>query len=125
VVPHLSYEDPCAAPAWLCRVFGFTEVKRFDRGEHNLTARLKAPDGGVVMISGHGGDFTSWIRERAPHIEEEAGWPWPLLAHFITVIVDDVDAHFERAERQGATMLCAPKDRPWKLRRSRSRGASM
>jgi hypothetical protein len=40
VVPHLSYEDPFAALAWLCRVFGFTEVKLFDRGEDNLTARL-------------------------------------------------------------------------------------
>lgn len=53
MVPHLGYEDPFAALAWLCRVFGFTEVKRFNRGEDNLTARLKGPDGGVVMISGH------------------------------------------------------------------------
>jgi hypothetical protein len=51
VVPHLSYEDPFEAVAWLCGVFKFTEVKRFDRGEDNLTARLKAPDGGAVMIS--------------------------------------------------------------------------
>ena len=38
VVPHLAYEDPFAALTWLCRVFGFTETKRFDRGEGNLTA---------------------------------------------------------------------------------------
>ena len=116
VVPHLSYEDPFAALAWLCRVFGFTEVKRFDRGEDNLTARLKGPDGGVVMISGHDDDFTSWMRERAPHFEEGAGRPWPLLTHAITVIVDDVAAHFERAEQQGAAVLSAPKDRPWGVR---------
>jgi uncharacterized glyoxalase superfamily protein PhnB len=91
-------------------------VKRFDRGEDNLTARLKAPDGGVVMISGHDDDFTSWMRERAPHFEEEAGRPWPLLTHAITVIVDDVDARFERAEQQGAAVLSAPKDQPWGVR---------
>jgi uncharacterized glyoxalase superfamily protein PhnB len=52
VVPHLSYEDPFAALAWLCRVFGFTEAKD---------------------------DFKAWMRERAPHFEEAAGRSWPLL----------------------------------------------
>lgn len=82
VVPHLSYEDPFAALAWLCRVFGFTEAKRFDRGEDNLTARRS----------------------------------WPLLTHAVTVIVDDVDDHFERAEREGAAVLGSPKDQPWGVR---------
>lgn len=120
VVPHLHYEDPFAALVWLCRVFGFSEVKRFDRGEDNLTARLKGPDGGAVMISGHDNDFKSWMRERAPHFEEGAGLSWPLLTHAITVIVDvdvdDVDAHFERAGQQGAAVLSAPKDQPWGVR---------
>jgi len=52
VVPHLHYDDPFAALDWLCRVFGFTEVKRFDRGEDNVTARLRGPDRGAVMVSG-------------------------------------------------------------------------
>jgi uncharacterized glyoxalase superfamily protein PhnB len=116
VVPHLSYEDPFAALAWLCRVFGFTEAKRFDRGEDNLTARLRGPGGGVVMISGSGDDFKAWMRERAPHFEEAAGRSWPLLTHTITVFVDDVDAHFERAEREGAAVLSAPGDQPWGVR---------
>jgi hypothetical protein len=46
---------------WLCRVFGFTEVKRFDRGDDNLTSRLRGPDGGVVMISGSDDEFKEWI----------------------------------------------------------------
>jgi uncharacterized glyoxalase superfamily protein PhnB len=116
VVPHLSYDDPFAALAWLCRVFGFTEGKRFDRGENNLTARLRGPHGGVVMISGHDDDFSAWMRERAPHFEEVTERSWPLLTHAITVIVDDVDAHFEQTERQGAAVLTAPKDQPWGVR---------
>lgn len=116
VVPHLGYEDPFAALAWLCRVFGFTEVKRFDLGDDKLTARLKGPDGGAVMISGHDDDFKVWMRERAPHFEEATGRSWPLLTHAVTVIVDDVDAHFERSERQGAAVLSAPKDQPWGVR---------
>jgi uncharacterized glyoxalase superfamily protein PhnB len=116
VVPHLSYEDPFAAFDWLCRVFGFTEVRRFDRGVDRLTARLKGPDGGIVMISGHDDDFKEWMRERAPHFEEGSGRPWPLLNHSITVIVDHVDAHFEQAERESAAILGAPKDQPWGVR---------
>lgn len=116
VVPHLGYEEPFAALDWLCRVFGFTEVKRFDRGEDNLTARLRGPDGGVVMVSGHDDDFKDWMRERAPHFEEATGRAWPLLTHAITVIVKDVDAHFERAEREGASVLSAPRDQPWGVR---------
>jgi uncharacterized glyoxalase superfamily protein PhnB len=116
VVPHLSYEDPSAALAWLCRVFGFTELTRFDRGQENLTARLRGPDGGAVMISGSDTDFKVWMRERAPHFEEATGRSWPLLTHTISVLVNDVDAHFERVERQGAAVLTAPKDQPWGVR---------
>ena len=62
VLPHLSYEDPFAALDWLCRVFGFTEGKRFDRGDDNLTSRLRGPNGGAVMISGGDDEFKLWIR---------------------------------------------------------------
>jgi uncharacterized glyoxalase superfamily protein PhnB len=116
VIPHLSYEDPFAALDWLCLVFGFTEAKRFDRGEENFTARLRGPNGGAVMISGRDDDFKVWMRERAPRFEEATGRSWPLLSHAITVIVDDVEEHYERAERKGAFILSPPKDQPWGVR---------
>ncbi len=116
IVPHLSYEDPFAALLWLCRVFGLTEAKRFDRGGDNLTARLRGPNGGVVMISGREDDFKVWMRERAPRFEEATGRSWPLLTHTITVMVDNVDAHFEQAEREGAAVLRSPRDQPWGVR---------
>lgn len=116
VIIHLSYVDPFAALEWLCRVFGFTEVQRFDRGIDNLTVRLRGPDGGMVMISGRDAEFKAWMRERAPHFEEPSGRSWPLLTHAVTVIVDDVDAHFARAKREGAALLGLPKDQPWGVR---------
>jgi hypothetical protein len=72
-VPAAALVTMNSALAWLCRVFGFTEAKRFDRGGDNLTARLRGPDGGAVMISGSEDDFKAWTRERAPHFEEAAG----------------------------------------------------
>jgi uncharacterized glyoxalase superfamily protein PhnB len=116
VLPHLRYEAPFAALAWLCQTFGFTEAQRFERGEDNLTARIEGPDGGEVMISGHDDGFNTWMRERAPRFEEATGRSWPLLTHAITVIVDDVDAHFEQANREGAAVLTAPEDQPWGVR---------
>ena len=68
------------------------------------------------MISGTEDDFKMWMRERASHFEEATGRSWPLLTHTITVVVDDVDDHFERAERAGAAVLSAPKDPPWGVR---------
>jgi uncharacterized glyoxalase superfamily protein PhnB len=116
VVPHLHYRDPFAALAWLCRAFGFKEQTRFDRGTENVTARLEGPNGGTIMISGLGEDFKAWMRERTPRFEDPTSDPWPLLTHAITVIVDNVDAHYQRAEREGAAVLDVPKDQPWGLR---------
>ena len=68
------------------------------------------------MISGHDDDFKEWMREHAPRFEVGNDRSWPLLTHAITVIVDDVDAHFEGAERRGAAVLSAPKDQSWGVR---------
>lgn len=115
-MPHLHYDDPFAALEWLCRVFGFTEQARFERGARNVTARLGAPDGGTVMVSGLDEGFMAWLRERAPRVEEATGRSWPLVTHAVTVVVDDVDSHFRQAEREGAILLGAPTDQPWGLR---------
>ena len=68
-------------------------------------------------------DHFAWFRfclvvgfERAPRFEEATGRSWPLLTHTITVMVDNVDAHFEQAEREGAAVLSPPKDQPWGVR---------
>lgn len=116
VTPHLHYEDPSAALAWLHRVFGFAVRTRFGGGADNVIARLDGPDGGVVMVSGLTADFRTWMRERAPRLEESPDRSWPLLTHAITVMVDDVDAHHQRAAREGAIILSDPKDQPWGLR---------
>lgn len=116
IIPHLGYRDPGAAVAWLCRVFGFRERLRMDRGGGNLTARLEGPDGGVVMLSGIGDDFRDWLRERVPGFREPSEPGWPYLTHTLSVVVADVDAHHRRAAAAGAIILTAPADQPWGVR---------
>ena len=68
------------------------------------------------MISGEDPQFRSWMRDRAPRYEEAIGRPWPLLTHAVTVIVEDVDGHFEQARMKGAAILSTPTDQPWGVR---------
>jgi uncharacterized glyoxalase superfamily protein PhnB len=114
--PHLHYEHPAAAVEWLCRVFAFRETVRMDRVADNIVSRLEGPDGGLVMVSGLDEEFRQWMRERAPKFREPTGSEWPHLSHAVSVVVSDVDRHYDRAKRHGAAILTGPRDQPWGLR---------
>jgi uncharacterized glyoxalase superfamily protein PhnB len=117
VYPHLRYQEPGKAIAWLSRVFGFREqVRMTGPDEAIIVAKLESPGGGLVMVAGHSPDFQQWIRERVPDFREQQGRPWPHLWHTTTVMVSDVDTHHQRAADEGATILIAPTDQPWGLR---------
>jgi uncharacterized glyoxalase superfamily protein PhnB len=117
VYPHLRYEDPTAAIAWLGRVFGLLErVRMADSDGTIITSKLETPGGGLIMVVGGGSDFLEWLRERVPSVRESKESSWPHLTHTITVLVEDVDAHHARARAEGATILMVPTDQPWGLR---------
>ena len=117
VYPHLRYEDPGEAIAWLGRVFGFRERVRMAQSDGSIiTSKLETPGAGLVMVAGSSQEFAEWIRERVPGFQERRGHPWPNVSHTTTVIVDDVDAHHGRAEAEGATIVMPPTDHPWGLR---------
>jgi PhnB protein len=112
--PLLHYHDPREAIDWLTRVFGFSErVRMTDPDGTITTSKLESPGGGLVMVAR---SATEWIRERVPGFREQKGEPWPNLSHTTTVMVDDVDAHYERAQAAGATIVMKPTDHPWGLR---------
>jgi uncharacterized glyoxalase superfamily protein PhnB len=99
VVPVLVYEDAGTALEWLCRVFGFEE--RLRAGPPNgpvFHAQLVVGDG-AIMIGRQGAEF------RPPRPQE--------VNQYITVHVDDVDAHCERARVGGATIVKPPADMPF------------
>jgi uncharacterized glyoxalase superfamily protein PhnB len=75
------------AVEWLCRSLGF--VERLQIGNHR--AQLVFGNGSVIVTErGNSNSVTSLL-----------------------VRVDDVDAHFERAEQAGARFINSPTDYPY------------
>jgi uncharacterized glyoxalase superfamily protein PhnB len=117
VYPHIRYDDPGEAIDWLVAVFGFRERARMTGSDGQVvTAKLEGPGGGLVMVAGRSEEFVDWIRQRLPGVREQDARPWPNLTHATTALVPDVDAHHDRAQAAGATVLMPPTDHPWGLR---------
>ncbi len=102
VFPYLSYEDAPAAIDWLCRVFDFERVDVQTIPDGRIVHAALSLQGAQVMLASlfDGGGY------RSPR--ELDALPTHVLIH-----VDDVEAHYRHAEREGADILYAPKDQPW------------
>jgi uncharacterized glyoxalase superfamily protein PhnB len=117
VFPHIRYEEPGPAVAWLTRVFGLREQVRLAGDDGTVyVSELEGPDGGRLMVGGVTPAYKAMIRQRVPDFREPNERPWPNLSHSTTVIVADVDAHHGHARAQGATILTTPDDQPWGIR---------
>ena len=106
VIPMLAYENGPAAMDWLARAFGFQELDRRVE-DRRLTHGEMDTGGGVIMLA------TPSLHYRGPkrHREEcDVARSWhdvPYIIDGVMVYVDDVDAHFQRAKANGATILSA------------------
>jgi len=103
IVPQIPYQDVTAALSFLERAFGFREV---------LTARLVSSDGAI----GHATlEFGSGVIGIGP--EGHHGTMSPKTAgiesQYISVYVDDVDAHYQRAAAAGARIATGLRDYFW------------
>lgn len=104
VHPYLLYEDGEAAIEFLTDAFGFREVDRAIGAAGGLHAELEvSPGGGRIYL----GQPPSGYRNPA-----EVGRT--SLTH---VLVEDADAHYERAKAAGATITEEPNDTPFGHRR--------
>ena len=92
VIPVLIYPDVREAVAWLSAAFGFAERVRI--GE-NHRSQLRFGDGAVIV-----GDMRG---DRRPPRPGE-------VTHSVTVRVEDVRAHCDRARAHGARILMEPTD---------------
>lgn len=109
VVPMLAYENGVAALEWLCTAFGFKERTRRTDALGRLThGELEAGDG-LIMLATPTPDYQS-PRHHREHCPEAEAWSRvPYIIDGVLVEVDDVDAHFERAQAAGARILSKPE----------------
>jgi uncharacterized glyoxalase superfamily protein PhnB len=97
VTPYLLYEDADAAIDFLTRAFQFREVTRTTGSAGGVHAELDVGrDGAFVYLGSPGGDFQG---------PAQVG-----QTSLVYVLVDDVDAHYERAKTEGALIVEEPND---------------
>ncbi|HJS29581.1 MAG TPA: VOC family protein [Anaerolineales bacterium] len=100
VIPELAYPDVREAVEWLCRSFGFSERLRI--GNHR--SQLSFGNGSII------------VTRRAPPPDHEGGGKKESRdgqSHAMMVRVNDLEGHFERANREGAQILSPPADYPY------------
>jgi uncharacterized glyoxalase superfamily protein PhnB len=92
VLPHIFYENVANALNWLTKAFGFIEDFRY--GE---------PVGPVQGAQMHLGE--AWIMLGSTRPGRSSPARLGFKTQMVTVFVDDVDAHFERAKSAGAKIV--------------------
>jgi uncharacterized glyoxalase superfamily protein PhnB len=100
ITPHLFYDDVAAAIDWLVNAFGF-EVR----------LRMTDKDGGVVHGDLEVADSLVMVGLTSENAVRES--PRSLggkVSQRLYIFVDDVDAHFKRAQTAGATILSEPTE---------------
>lgn len=98
----LYYEEASKAIDWLCRAFGF-EVRLKVEGDGGRIEHSELVFGeGLIMVG------ESSKRERCPNRRSptEVGG---INTQNVMVLVDDVDAHCERARAAGAAIVMEPE----------------
>ena len=109
IIPNLRYADAPTAIDFLCTAFGF-ERRAVYLAEHDPTrvehAQLTWADRMVMVYSIND---TEYARAANMKTVAEAGGPTVGLY----LVVDDVDAHAERARAAGAVIILEPRDQPY------------
>jgi uncharacterized glyoxalase superfamily protein PhnB len=107
ITPYLLYEDVDAALSFLSKAFGFKEVLRYTGEEGYVNhAEMSLGDGTIYL-----GDPGEQYRNPGK-VGETVD---------IYVLVDDVDAHCERAKAAGAEINDEPTDQVYGDRRYSAR----
>jgi len=92
VLPHITYHNVADALVWLTRAFGFTEHYRYGESA-----------GRVAGAQMHLGD--AWIMLHSTRLGRASPAEVGHQTQSLTVFVEDVDAHFERAKLAGARIV--------------------
>jgi len=88
VLPHVVYSNVGEAIAWLTKTLGFTEHYRYGSPD--------APSGAQIYLG------KAHIMLRSARSRDASPAKLGGATQSLTVFVDDVDAHFEKAKSEGA-----------------------
>ena len=93
------------------RAFGFDEVERIEEDGRVGHVTLSAGDG-LIYLGHPGDDYLNplHLRERCEAAARMYRVPW--VVDGVLVVVDDLDAHWERARAAGARVLTDPDETP-------------
>jgi uncharacterized glyoxalase superfamily protein PhnB len=109
IIPNLRYADALDAIDFLCRAFGF-ERRAVYVSDTDPTvvqhAQLVWADRMVMLSSVNDSEY---VRAASMKTAAEAGGPTVGLY----LIVEDVDAHAQRARAAGADIVIAPRDQDY------------
>jgi predicted enzyme related to lactoylglutathione lyase len=92
LLPHLVYQNVVVAIAWLIKTFGFTEYYRY--GETG------GPVNGAQMHLGN-----AWIMLQRERERRASPTRIGYGTQSLTIFVEDVEAHFQRAKAAGAEIV--------------------
>jgi len=103
IVPQVPYQDVSAALSFLERAFGFREI---------ATARLVSADGAIDHATVEFAGAVVGIGPEGHHgtMSPKSGG---MESQYISVYVDDVDAHHQRALAAGARIAAGLRDYFW------------
>ncbi|WP_236053073.1 MULTISPECIES: VOC family protein [Streptomyces] len=101
VYPTLLYADARTAIRQLTEALGFTELSLYETADGKVMHAELVQGSGAVMVGskGRGGLFDTALKDAGP-----AG---------VYVVVDDVDAHHQRAVEHGVEILMPPTDQDY------------
>ena len=105
VIPTLQYRDAGAAIDWLCRAFGFDRRSVYKDESGRVQHAELTYGNGMIMLGTWADD--AWGRLVAP-----PGRDGPNTQSAF-VIIDDADAHHDRAVAAGARIVFPLEDKPY------------
>lgn len=106
----IAYEDGAAALDWLAAAFGFRERTRLAEPDGRISHAEMETGDGVIMLASPTPDYEGPRRHRegCDRARRWSAVPW--IIDGVLVYVDDVNQHYERAKRSGATILSEPEE---------------
>ena len=108
IIPGLRYKDAPAAIEWLCGAFGF-EKHLVVPGEGDTIAHAQLTLGNGMIMLGSAGQHSGGFDELIATPAERGG----TNSQAAYVIVKDVDAHCERAQAAGASIVLPLTDQDY------------